>query len=416
MMSANMQGEKLLGSLPDEWEYVTLGEACERGGGDIQTGPFGSQLHAADYVPFGIPSIMPQNIGDNRVIEDGISRITEADAERLSRYRVQFGDIVYSRRGDVERRALIRDHESGWLCGTGCLRVRLGYGEKAVDPSFTAYYLGHPNVREWIVRHAHGATMPNLNTSILSALPFVIAPKTEQRAIAAILGALDDKIELNRRMNHTLEELVRALFKEWFVDGAEEGWEEKPLDEIATYRNGLALQKFPAQDGEESLPVIKIAQLRTMDIESADRASAELDPAYIVNDGDILFSWSGSLEVVIWTGGTGALNQHLFKVTSEIYPKWLIYMWTLWHLPEFRHIAAGKATTMGHIQRHHLHAAMTLVPPETRMTEMSKVMGPLIERLTLGAIQSRTLAALRDTLLPKLIGGEIRAENVNYEQ
>ena len=208
--------EELLGPVPDSWEYTTLGAACERGGGDIQTGPFGSQLHAADYVPSGIPSIMPQNIGDNRILENGIARITPQDAKRLSRYLVREGDIVYSRRGDVERRALVREHEDGWLCGTGCLRVR--FGEKSVDSKYAAFYLGHPSVRELIVRHAHGATMPNLNTSILAACPFVIPPRDEQRAIAHILGTLDDKIELNRRMNETLEAMARALFKSWFID------------------------------------------------------------------------------------------------------------------------------------------------------------------------------------------------------
>ena len=114
--------EELLGPIADGWQYLPLGEVCQKGGGDIQTGPFGSQLHAADYVPVGIPSIMPQNIGDNRVIERGIARITPEDAARLSRYRVKVGDVVYSRRGDVERRSLIREREEGWLCGTGCLR------------------------------------------------------------------------------------------------------------------------------------------------------------------------------------------------------------------------------------------------------------------------------------------------------
>ncbi|MEX2431000.1 MAG: restriction endonuclease subunit S, partial [Dehalococcoidia bacterium] len=206
-----MGDDCLLGPVPEHWEHTRLGEACRRTGGDIQTGPFGSQLHASDYVEDGIPSVMPQNIGDNRIIEAGIARITTVDAERLARYRVRPGDIVYSRRGDVEKRALVREAEDGWLCGTGCLRVRFGGG--GVDPLYASYYLGHPSVREWIVRHAHGATMPNLNTTILSALPFVSPPLPEQRAIAHILGTLDDKIELNRRMNETLEAMARALFK-----------------------------------------------------------------------------------------------------------------------------------------------------------------------------------------------------------
>lgn len=211
-----MAGDQLVGSIPESWKETTLGEACKRGGGDIQTGPFGSQLHASDYVPNGIPSIMPQNIGNNRFNEDGIARITEADAKRLSRYLVRKGDIVYSRRGDVKLRALIREKEDGWLCGTGCLRIR--FGEEGVNPLYASYYLSHPNVREWIVRHAHGATMPNLNTSILSALPFVVPPPPVQRAIAHIPGTLDDKIEMNRRMNETLEAMARALFKSWFID------------------------------------------------------------------------------------------------------------------------------------------------------------------------------------------------------
>jgi len=211
-----MEAELIFETIPDDWELTYLGEACKRTGGNIQTGPFGSQLHAADYVPHGIPSIMPQNIGDNRVIENGIARITPEDAKRLTRYLVRPGDIVYSRRGDVERRALIREHENSWLCGTGCLRIR--FGDNSIDPLFASFYLGHPVVREWIVRHAHGATMPNLNTSILSDVPFVIPPYREQRAIAHILGSLDDKIELNRKMNQTLEAMARAIFKSWFVD------------------------------------------------------------------------------------------------------------------------------------------------------------------------------------------------------
>jgi type I restriction enzyme S subunit len=412
------------------------------GGGEVQTGPFGSQLHASDYLPDGVPSIMPQNIGDNRVVQDGIARVAIEDAERLARYLVRPGDIVYSRRGDVERRALIRTQEDGWLCGTGCLRVRLGEGP--VDPIYAAYYLGDPRVREWVVRHAHGATMPNLNTGILSALPLAVPPRRDQHAIAHILGTLDDKIELNRRMNETLEAIARALFKSWFVDfdpvraksegrdpglpphladlfpdSFEEtelgeipkGWRVSGLDETATYLNGLALQKYPPDDSG-SLPVIKIAQLRAGHTDGADRASADIPPAYVVEDGDVLFSWSGSLEVEIWCGGCGALNQHLFKVTSGRFPKWFYFLWTRHHLPGFRGIAAGKATTMGHIQRGHLSAARALVPPPRLVEAMSAHFEPLLEDLIAGRLQSRALAALRDALLPKLIAGELRVSDV----
>ncbi|MFF0086075.1 restriction endonuclease subunit S [Streptomyces canus] len=160
------------------WTRTTLGELCAKGGGSIQTGPFGSQLHASDYVETGIPSVMPQNIGENVIVEKGIARITNADALRLSKYLLAEGDVVYSRRGDVKRRALVRRHESGWLCGTGCLRVRAG---NAVEPLFLSHYLGEPAVQNWIQQHAVGATMPNLNTSILGAVP-VILPAGDVRS------------------------------------------------------------------------------------------------------------------------------------------------------------------------------------------------------------------------------------------
>ena len=182
-------------------------------------------------------------------------------------------------------------------------------------------------------------------------------------------------------------------------------------DSIANYINGLALQKYPPKSESEFLPVIKIAQLRAGNTDGADKASTQLKPEYIVEDGDVLFSWSGSLEVEVWTGGRGALNQHLFKVTSQEVPKWFFYFATRLHLPDFRAIAAGKATTMGHIQRKHLTAAKIAVPPQEVMKKFDACISPLFEQETKNAIQSKTLGKLRDTLLPKLISGELQAND-----
>src|SRR5690606_2575650 len=140
----------------------------------------------------------------------------------------------------------------------------------------------------------------------------------------------------------------------------------------------------------------------------ADRASARIKPEYGVADGDVLFSWSGSLEVEVWNGGPGALNQHLFKVTSDTVPKWFYFFATRHHLPAFRAIAAGKATTMGHIQRKHLTDAQIAVAPPKSMQEFDAIIGPIFDQYVSNAQQSRTLAQLRDALLPKLISGELR--------
>lgn len=139
-------------------------------------------------------------------------------------------------------------------------------------------------------------------------------------------------------------------------------------------------------------------------------AAADLDPHYVVQDGDVLFSWSGSLECVLWAGGPGALNQHLFKVTSSEYPKWLYYLWIHHHLEGFRRIAAGKATTMGHIQRRHLTEAKIVSPPRALLRAADRQFSPLFESLWHHRVESHTLAAVRDTLLPRLISGQLRVQ------
>ena len=286
-----------------------------------------------------------------------------------------------------------------------------------------------------------GSATKFLTKQILENFQVDVPPLGEQKAIAKILSAFDDKIELNRRMNATLEEMARALFKAWFVDfepvhanregrpstsaspeiaklfpsdfenNIPKGWEANGLDEIATFLNGLALQKYPPESDEEFLPVIKIAQLRKGNTEGSDRASKNLKPEYIVNDGDVLFSWSGSLEVDLWCGGAGALNQHLFKVTSDKYPKWFYFLWTRLHLEDFRNIAAHKATTMGHIQRHHLREAKVCVPDTRLLEEMDAQFEPLIAKFISNAMESKTLSAIRDSLLPRLISGALRVSH-----
>ena len=198
-----------------KWRQTTLGKVLISGGGKIQTGPFGSQLHASDYVADGIPCIMPANMKSNRVDLSAIAYISEKDAKRLSKHLVKAGDILYSRRGDVTQKALIREAEAGYFCGTGCLLVRPG---DAIDPEFLTYHLSTPTNQDWIVKQAVGATMPNLNTAILSAVPLNLPPNKDiQRRTAAILSALDAKIDCNNRINAELEAMAKTLYDYWFV-------------------------------------------------------------------------------------------------------------------------------------------------------------------------------------------------------
>ncbi|MBU4009998.1 MAG: restriction endonuclease subunit S, partial [Proteobacteria bacterium] len=204
------------GLMSARFESSPLVDLCIADGG-VQTGPFGSQLHASDYVDYGTPIITVEHLGDNRIIHNNLPRVTDEDKDRLSRYTLVTGDIVFSRVGSVDRRAVVHPEEDGWLFSGRCLRIRPD--KNKIDPGFLSWFFGFPGFQEHIRQIAVGATMPSLNTKILGDVPiYYPSSPTEQQAIACILGALDDKIELNRQMNRTQEETARAIFKSWFVD------------------------------------------------------------------------------------------------------------------------------------------------------------------------------------------------------
>lgn len=429
-----------------DWKDIIMADVAAPHKNAIAGGPFGSNLVSSDYVDSGIPVIRGQNLGLGRWISGNFVFVTEDKAKSLSVNLARPGDIVFTQRGTLGQVAIIPETPfDTYLLSQSQMKVSVK--NTTTDSLFVYYISSSQNQKDYIYRSAIQTGVPHINLGILKNIPLTVPPLHEQRAIAHVLGSLDDKIELNRKMNATLEQLARAIFKSWFVDfdpvrakaagrqpvgmdaataalfpdsfetvdGREvpRRWEIHSLDSVASYLNGLALQKFPAE-GNDFLPVIKIAQMRKGNTEGSDKASPDIPPQYIVEDGDVLFSWSGSLEVIIWCGRRGALNQHLFKVTSENYAKWFYYLWTKHHLPEFQFIAAGKVTTMGHIQRHHLTEAEVVVPTPPILKIADKTLGTLIDQIVANNLHSRTLATLRDSLLPKLLSGEIRVRDAEH--
>ncbi len=430
-----------MGLRAGDWIQCTVAEAC----GSINYGLTASASSRSDGPKFlRITDIVSGSIDWNTVPH------VEADDDTVAKYRLHDGDIVIARTGaSTGTSAYVSDPPPSVFAS---YLVRL-QAKPEFDGRFLAYYLKSKQFWDYI-RGVLGdkSAQPNASASTMTAAPFR-APRDEaqQRAIAHILGTLDDKIEINRRMNETLEEMARALFKSWFVDfdpvrakmdgrwrrgqslpgmptelydlfpdgmvdtelgEIPAGWEVKALDEIADFRNGLALQRFRPKDNEDRLPVVKIAQLRSGRADSGEWARVSIDPSCILEDGDIVFSWSGSLLVTIWCGGPAALNQHLFKVTSTQYPKWFYLHCTLSHLDEFRSIAADKATTMGHIKRHHLADAKCVVPAQTLLSAASDAFAEMLSLHTAKSVESRILSDLRDTVLPKLVSGEVRVGKI----
>jgi type I restriction enzyme S subunit len=419
-----------------EWQEVRIGTLCD----GIFDGPHATPVRTdAGPVFLGISSLV-----NGRLDLSKSDHLSETDFPRWTKRVLPMkDDLVFSYETRLGEAALIPDN---LRCCLGRRMALLRLNRDVVDPRFLLYAFLSPQFQDVIrSRTKQGSTVQRILLTEFGDFRIAIPELLEQKAIGATLAALDERIALLEESNKTFEALARAIFKSWFVDfdpvrakaeGREpegmdataataalfpdtliaanntivaRGWGREPLDQIAVFLNGLALQKFAADGDEDWLPAIKIAQLKRGSAEGADCVSRRrLPQKYLIGDGDLIFSWSGSLEVVIWCGGEGALNQHLFKVDSERFPRWFVYHWLLEHLPHFREVAASKVTTMGHIQRHHLSEAIVTVPDAPLLERLGETMTPLFEKSIHCRLQSKTLADLRDTLLPRLISGKLR--------
>ena len=261
-----------------------------------------------------------------------------------------------------------------------------------------------------------GDVIPHFKKQQLKEIQIPIPPMKIQKVIGDYYYSLSEKIVLNEKINGNLSEQAKAIFKKELLkfEDVPEGWTKASLDSIANYLNGLAMQKFRPKDTEKGIPVLKIKELRQgVCDEASELCSPGIKQEYIVNDGDVIFSWSGSLLVDFWCGGKCGLNQHLFKATSKDYDKWFYYAWTLYHLDNFIFLAADKATTMGHIKREELTKAQVLIPSKEDYDRIGELLSPIYETIILKRIENKRLSTLRDSLLPKLMSGELDVEEVD---
>lgn len=296
-------------------------------------------------------------------------------------------------------------------CDGGCSNDVLVFAAKdGTDPDFLYYVLSDDTFFEYSMATSKGTKMPRGDKTSIMRYQVPSIELSEQRRIARILRSLDEKIELNTEINNNLLKQAQSIFTQEFLslDGLPDGWRESSLLGIADYLNGLAMQKYRPANDEQGLPVLKIKELRQGFCDSnSELCSPAIKKEYIVHDGDVIFSWSGSLLVDFWCGGICGLNQHLFKVTSTAFDKWFYYAWTNHHLQKFASIAADMATTMGHIKREELAKAAVLIPPKSEYDRIGGLLAPIYELVILNRIENRKLAAIRDDLLPRLMSGEL---------
>ena len=405
----------------EEWKECRLGDYC-----DFQNGYAFKSSEFKTNGEYKIVKIKELKDGLVKFFNDSAS-VDIQDIKEFEKYKIYRNDVLFALTGDpvskpnplswVGRVSIYRNDENALLNQRTC---KIKKSEK-IDNRFLYYYF-----RQWenfyaLASKATGsASQANISTNTIADTIINLPTLPTQQKIAAILSSLDDKIELNNKINTNLEQQAQALFKNWFVDFAPfggkipEGWKVGKLSDIADYLNGLAMQKFRPLEGEEGLPVLKIKELRqgSCDDSSELCSPSRVKPEYIIHNGDVIFSWSGSLLVDIWCGGTCGLNQHLFKVTSQKYDKWFYYLWTKHHLDRFIFLAADKATTMGHIKREELDKAEVVIPSLNDYTKLSMILSPIIDTIINNRVEIRKLSVLRDYLLPELMSGNINVDDV----
>jgi type I restriction enzyme S subunit len=414
--------------MKDGWRTVTIGKLCDEGGGSVQTGPFGSQLHASDYVVDGIPFIMPANLGENKVIENDIARISNADYQRLAKYQLKQGDIIYGRRGDIGRRALITKREEGWMLGSGCLRIR--FGDADVDPRYVSYYLGLPEVKQQVLGKAVGTTMPNLNSAIIRSVPLTLPPLPIQRRIASILGALDDKIECNRRINQTLEQMAQALYKHWFVDFApfrDGGMVETELGEVPRgWRVGkfgdIAVNPRVGADPRKlasDTPYIGLEHMprQTIALDDWGSSSQVTSNKWAFQRKQILF---GKLRPYFHKVGIAPIDGVCSSDILVIEPSQRAYFgMTLCVVSNAEFVnytsAASGGTRMPRTSWEQMTRYPVAIPTEEIAARFNQQIDLWAEQIITNIIENRSLARTRDYLLPKLMSGEIEIKNLEQQ-
>jgi type I restriction enzyme, S subunit len=293
---------------PPEHEFTTLGEVVGRTGGAIQTGPFGSQLHASDYTVTGTPLIMPVNLGDNEIREAGIARVGSKDARRLRRHALREGDVIFSRRGDVGRRSLVRAEQSGWLCGTGCLAARFGSDRSAVNTAYVAQYLGSKPAQAWLQDNAVGGTLPNLNTSILAALPIRLPSRAEQDAIVTALDDAQVTVVGIERLIAKKQPIKQGMMQQLLtgrirMPGFSSTWTEAPLGQIARIKTGSRNNQDKNAGGRYPFFV------RSATVERIDSYSYDCEAILVPGEGGI-----GS--IFHYVNGKFEVHQRVYKISE----------------------------------------------------------------------------------------------------
>ena len=382
------------------WEKVKLGDIANC----IQPGPFGSQLHSSDYADEGTPIIMPKDMIGGKISHQDLIRVPDEHLQRLKRHQVYDGDLMVARKGDVRKCVYITENENGWLTGSDCLKVSLDKGK--CYPKYIYYQLRSPFIGRWLETISIGATMPSLNTGLLSGIEISLPTIDKQVRIAEVLSAYDDLIENNQKQIKLLEEAAQRLYKEWFVDlrfpghettpitdGIPKGWAEGTLADLAVFKRGKTITKGQVNEG--NVPVV----------------AGGLEPAYYHDT-------SNTDAPVITVSGSGANAGFTRMYYTKVWASDCSYIdvsvtndiaWIYCFLKENKASidSMQKGAAQPHVYAKDLNAMKVVVPCDSLMERFRTAAEPMFSKIGKLEMQIKMLTEARDRLLPKLMNGEI---------
>ena len=386
---------------------------------DVQTGPFGSQLHKEDYVEVGTPIITVEHLGEKSFTEQNLPKVSDIDKERLSKYILEEGDTVFSRVGSVDRCSYVDLAHAGWMFSGRCLRVRPKGG---VNPEFLYYFFTTEETKQLIRSIAVGATMPSINTKILSEIEVALPSLEEQRKVADILSTIDKKIQINREINRNLEEQALLLFKSWFLDYEPysnvkpETWEDGVLGDFVTIKRGGSprpIQEYLTDKGLRWLKISDVTSLSSpfvIDIAECIKESG-LKKTVFLKAGSLVLSNSATPGVPKILDVDSCIHDGWLYFTESQFSNEFLYLY-------FKHIrrnlvALGNGSVFTNLKTDILKGYPTVKPERNVLEEFDSIVFPMFEEMRRIARENHKLSELRDSLLPRLMSGELDVSDLD---
>lgn len=389
------------------WEEKLLSDVAE-----VQTGPFGSQLKNEQYITGGTQVVTVEHIEDFRIVDFDFPSVTAEDRDRLSRYSLETGDIVFTRVGSVDLSAFVDENRSGWMFSSRMLRVRPDPSK--VHAKFLSYYFRTKNFREHILSISVGATMPSINTAILKGLPLSLPAAEQQEAIAEVLSSLDDKIDLLHRQNATLEALAETLFRQYFIEEAQDDWEDGILDDVVTVKGGTTpstknsafwdgdIHWTSPRDLSGNNGLFLLDTARKITPEGLAQIGSGLLPA-----GSLLMSSRAPVGYLAFSVNPVAINQGYIGILDDKgFSKEFIFLWLKINMEYVKGHANGS--TFQEISKSTFKRLDITKPPEQLRQKFQELAMPMFEKLLTNTLQCQNLQRLHESLLTRLMSGAVR--------